>query len=86
MQESPFLEKIVVVGETGESGGKLINFAAIPEASVSEAGLPAAHPDDLASILYTSGTTGLPKGVMLTQKNFCANYRGIAQLNAIRAG
>jgi long-chain acyl-CoA synthetase len=84
LQESPLLEKIVVVGETGESGGKLINFAAIPAASASEAGLPPATPGDLASILYTSGTTGPPKGVMLTQKNFIANYRGIAQLNAVR--
>ena len=86
LQESPFLEKIVVAGETGETGGKLINFAAIPAASASEAGLPPAHPDDLASILYTSGTTGPPKGVMLTHKNFIANYRGIAQLNAVRPG
>jgi long-chain acyl-CoA synthetase len=84
LQESPFLEKIVVVGETGESGGKLRNFATIPEASDRKAELPAVHPDDLAAIIYTSGTTGLPKGVMLTQKNFFANYRGIAQLNAIQ--
>jgi len=27
-------------------------------------------PDDIASIVYTSGTTALPKGVMLTHRNF----------------
>lgn len=30
-------------------------------------------PDDLASFVYTSGTTGDPKGVMLTQWNFASN-------------
>lgn len=34
---------------------------------------------DLASIVYTSGTTGPPKGVMLTHHNFLSNVRDSAQ-------
>ena len=33
----------------------------------------AVKPDDLASFVYTSGTTGVPKGVMLTHRNFASN-------------
>ncbi|KAF9673918.1 hypothetical protein SADUNF_Sadunf10G0073800 [Salix dunnii] len=35
-------------------------------------------PDDIATICYTSGTTGTPKGVVLTHGNFIANVAGIA--------
>jgi long-chain acyl-CoA synthetase len=36
--------------------------------------------DDTASIVYTSGTTGIPKGVMLTHKNIMSNVISTASL------
>ena len=37
-----------------------------------------AAPDDVANIQYTSGTTGSPKGVMLTHRNLVNNGRAMA--------
>jgi long-chain acyl-CoA synthetase len=39
---------------------------------------PSVAPDALALLMYTSGTTGKPKGVMLTQGNLAANAHAIS--------
>lgn len=48
------------------------------------AGLPAAEiaPDDDATIFYTSGTTGAPKGAVGTQRNICTNVMSLGFVNA----
>ncbi|MFB6248872.1 MAG: long-chain fatty acid--CoA ligase [Salinibacter sp.] len=36
-------------------------------------------PEDPSALIYTSGTTGRPKGVVLTNRNFCSNVKAALQ-------
>jgi long-chain acyl-CoA synthetase len=44
-----------------------------PEATPANTPVPPAAPDEIASILFTSGTTLAPKGVPLSHRNFMTN-------------
>ena len=44
------------------------------------------RPDDVATIVYTSGTTGTPRGVIQTHANHLAALRSIAQIPGVEPG
>jgi long-chain acyl-CoA synthetase len=69
--ELPGLEHIVSMADTGRTPtvADLRARASEVPAEQLEARLENVGPDDVATIVYTSGTTGPPKGCMLTHRN-----------------
>jgi len=88
----PHLEKIVVMddADADKSNPKVMTFTELMELGrkkyAEDPGLfdklsAEVTPDDLATLVYTSGTTGLPKGAMITHGNI---FWVVQSLDAIR--
>ncbi len=81
--QSERMRTVVVAGSRasvdalGASGRVVALEHAVAVGSTAPGPLPAVGAEDLAALMYTSGSTGEPKGVMLTHRNMVAATRAI---------
>jgi acyl-CoA synthetase (AMP-forming)/AMP-acid ligase II len=83
--------KVVVTTDPGPEANGCLTWRQLTDLSSDKAqGVIAlaeeVQPNDVCDILFTSGTTGFPKGVLSTHKTTLAAHRSLAALTGLRAG
>lgn len=86
----PDLERVVVFGETvpgsAEGWSSFLDRAPTVPIATAEARVGAVGPDDVSDTIFTSGTTGRPKGAMVTHGQSLRVYREWTNVVGLRAG
>jgi long-chain acyl-CoA synthetase len=69
---------VVALDPLYDSGGRVLDEW-VRAGLAGRAEMPKVSPENVASLLYTSGTTGEPKGVRLTHRNLLSNAKALVQ-------
>lgn len=79
----PLLKNVVIISENKYPGtynwSDILNMSSQITEAQYEKRFHSLNPDDVINMQYTSGTTGFPKGVMLTHMNIVNNAINIAK-------
>jgi len=74
------LRFVISLQPTQEHGVVLLDHLLYGGSCETGSGLPDAQPDDPATIIFTSGTTGAPKGIQYTHRQICLAVRSILEV------
>ena len=83
-KELPNPPTVIVLGDPVPDGAR--SFQALVDAATPDENIVDRAEDDIAVIFYTSGTTGRPKGVMLSHRNLLFNAENTSQVVPTRDG
>ncbi|HHU37263.1 MAG TPA: long-chain fatty acid--CoA ligase [Treponema sp.] len=101
LESVPLLERIIVLDPqsalpaTAPKKIEILSYRTILDRGVAkragdpdfwERSLAAVDPEDIATIIFTSGTTGEPKGVPLTHRNFCHQLEAVPLVLGVHSG
>jgi long-chain acyl-CoA synthetase len=80
----PSLRSIVLLDGATNGDPRVKTYASLVGVGQAVASIHP-EPDDVATLLYTSGTTGNPKGVMLSHRNIASNVGAALRVFPIRS-